>query len=549
MVVGNSATGGNAGGLSFSAGGTVINSTFYNNTATERGGGIEASFVDIDPDMTGVQTNPFNLQNSILIDNTATTAGNAIYLVDSEAPLNATDIKAVMDYNLIGGGMTDLGFGLLNTSDTTYTAVAIVNATNVAITNMIEESDAAVVFTSTNAENDDFLRLRDGSPAINAGNDAYATESTDAAGEMRIQSGKVDLGAYESALATPIPTLPPQTSSTHTGDISITTQAQMDTIRNSLTAGVTRIVGNITIGPATGTSNITDLSPLAAIIEITGNVVIQRNPDLTNLMGVTQLQSIGGNLQFSINVDLQTLGNFSALQSIGGAFIVEGNDDLLSLGGFTALTSIGSADEIFVPSTSNNQDGVSIMVEGNDALLNCCVLTTFLSGAANAVSGGVFIRNATGSGCSSITQVNCDPLLQVDQTIVFAEKTATESTLRVTSTRRWQLSKPNTGAEWITNIAADGGDSDASSIIRENDAFITITTTANPNDAGRSTTLTLRGIDQAGNALTDPAPVTIFFNQLGTTKRGDFTLRSQATVDAFSSNVTAIQGDLVDHKK
>ena len=548
VVVGNSATGGNAGGLSFSAGGTVINSTFYNNTATERGGGIVASFVDIDTDMTGVQTNPFNLQNSILIDNTATTAGNAIYLVDSEAPLNATDIESVMDYNLIGGGMTDLGFGLLNTSDTTYTAVAIANATNVAITNMIEESDAAVVFASTNAENDDFLRLRDGSPAINAGNDAYATESTDAAGEMRIQSGTVDLGAYESALATPIPTLPPQTSSTHTGDISITTQAQMDTIRNSLTAGVTRIVGNITIGSASGTSNITDLSPLAAIIEITGNVVIQRNPRLTNLMGVTQLQSIGGNLQFSINVNLQTLGSFSALQSIGGAFIVEGNDDLLSLGGFTSLTSIGSADGIFVPSTGSNQDGVSIVVEENDALLNCCVLTTFLSGAANAVSGGVFIRgNAT--GCSSITQVNCDPLLQVDQTVAFVAKTATESTLRVTSTRRWQLSKPNTGADWITNIAADGGNSDASSITEESHAFITtitITTTANPSNAGRSTTFTLTAIDMAGNPLTNPAPVTILFTQLGGfTRTGDVRFRSQAEVNAFSSNVTAIQGSLI----
>ena len=354
-------------------------------------------------------------------------------------------------------------------------------------------------------------------------------------------------GAAASATITvtqEAPPLPPQTSSTHTGDISITTQAQMDTIRNSLTAGATRIMGNVTIGPATGTSNITDLSPLAAIIEITGNVVIQRNPRLTNLLGVTQLQSIGGNLQFSINVNLQTLGNFSALQSIGGAFIVEGNDDLLSLGGFTSLTSIGSADGIFVPSTGSNQDGVSIVVEENDALLNCCVLTTFLSGAANAVSGQVFI-NDNATGCSSITQVNCDPLLQVDQTILFAEKTAIESTLRVTSTRRWQLSKPNTGAEWITNMAADGGNSDTSSITGENYAFITITTTANPNDAGRSTTLTLRGIDQAGNALTDPAPVTIFFNQLGTTSGGDVTLRSQAAVNAFSSNVTAIRGDLI----
>ena len=335
-----------------------------------------------------------------------------------------------------------------------------------------------------------------------------------------------------------------QTPTTHTGDLSVVSQTEVDALSTSLTAGATRIMGNVTIGPATGTSDITDLSPLAAITEITGNVVVRRNPDLTNLMGVTQLQIIGGNLQFSINVDLQILGNFSALQSIGGAFIVEGNNDLRSLGGFTSLTSIGSADGIFVPSTGTIEDGVSIMVEGNDALLNCCVLTTFLSGAANPVSGQIFINN-NATGCNSTTEVNCDPFLQVDQTLVFVAKTATESTLKVSSTRRWQLSKPNTGAEWITNIVADGGNSDASSIIRENDAFITITTTANPSDAGRSTTLTLKAIDMDDNALTDPVPITIFFTQLGTTHTGDITLRGQSSVDAFPSNVTAIQGDLI----
>ena len=137
------------------------------------------------------------------------------------------------------------------------------------------------------------------------------------------------------------------------------------------------------------------------------------------------------------------------------------------------------------------------------------------------------------------TTVNCDPFLQVGQKVVFVAKTATESTLDVFSTLRWQLNKPNTGAEWITNIAASGGNSDPSSITGENDASITITTTANPNDAGRSTTLTLTAIDMAGNALTDPSPVTISFTQLGTTHTGDVFVRTQAEVDALRTSLTA----------
>ena len=195
-VVANNASGLDAGGILLS-GGTVINSTFYNNTATQRGGGIMVIVTDIDDDMAGVQSVPFNLQNSILVGNTATTAGNAIYLLDNFAPFNVTDIEATIDYNLIGGGEADLGVGTFNSS---YTDLPLSDATNVVLSNTIEESDASAVFASIMAADDDFLRLKDTSPAVNAGNDAHISGIlTDAAGDTRIQSSTVDLGAYESA--------------------------------------------------------------------------------------------------------------------------------------------------------------------------------------------------------------------------------------------------------------------------------------------------------------------------------------------------------------
>ena len=196
VVAGNSTTtGGSGGGLFFGAGGTVINSTFYNNTpgGAGQGGGILVSFTDTDPDMAGVQINPFNLRNSLLV-------GSTIYLA-YEAPLSVTAIEAVVDYNLIGGGMADLGVGLFDGG--TYTDGLLANATNVALTNTVEESDATMVFASTTAMDANYLRLAAGSPAANAGNNDYVNNATppvttDAAGDTRIQVGTVDLGAYES---------------------------------------------------------------------------------------------------------------------------------------------------------------------------------------------------------------------------------------------------------------------------------------------------------------------------------------------------------------
>ena len=395
--------------------------------------------------------------------------------------------------------------------------------------------------------------------SITGENDAFITITTTANPSSAGRSTRLTLRAIDQAGKaltdpTPVTISFTQSGTAHTGDVSVTTQAQVDELRTSLTAGATRIVGNVTIGPKSGTSNISDLSPLAAITEITGNVLVQNNPDLPNLMGLNQLQSIGGSFVVGSNPILTSLGVFPDLQTIGGSFVVRYNASLISLRGFPMLTHIGSADGVYVPSTDSEQDGgeqndVSIVIEENYRLQDCCVLTAFLSGATNAVSGEVFIGN-NDPGCSSTTQVNCGPFLQVGQKVVFATKTAGEGTLEIFSRGRWQLSKPNTGAEWITNIAVAGGrNSDASSITGtgENHAFITITTTANPNDAGRSTILTLRAIDQAEKALTNPAPITILFTQLGTAHVGDVTLHSQADVNAltFPANATTIQGNLI----
>ena len=180
---------GGGGGIVLSASGTVINSTFYNNTTTGQGGGISVLYNDIDPDMVGIQTAPFNLRNNILIGNTAATGGHQLY-VNNTGAANVVSLQ----HNLLAGGAADIVY-------------ATAGAAGITEANTVDATDAAVVFESTATDNDDYLRLKAGSPAVNAGNNDYVNNATppittDAAGVARIQIGTVDLGAYESAFKT-----------------------------------------------------------------------------------------------------------------------------------------------------------------------------------------------------------------------------------------------------------------------------------------------------------------------------------------------------------
>ena len=173
---------------------------------------------------------------------------------------------------------------------------------------------------------------------------------------------------------------------THTGDITVRTQAEVDALVTTL-AGKTRIEGILTIGYTDdiSRSNITDLTPLSNIVRIMGDVIIQQNAQLVNLNAF---------------VDLQT---------IGGYFYVYNNDSLTALGDFPILTGIGVGRGVFIPSESQFADDVSIVVEDNDRLFTCCVLMDFFSDGVNAVSGDIFI-NDNAMGCNSESDINATTL-------------------------------------------------------------------------------------------------------------------------------------------
>ena len=514
VVVGNTASN-RGGGLSFgfnARGSTVINSTLYNNTALYEGGG-------------GLYVNrtPFTLRNSILVGNTAEDAAYG-HQVDV-SNFDTADIVTLQN-NLIAGGADPMGADQGVVYRTPGSA-------NITLTNTIDQSDAAVVFASTNAMNANYLRLADGSPAVDAGNNLYLNNGTpddteddiktDAAGNARIQGGTVDLGAYESnpppphtimltshtdgdsiaiaydevvaqtimfsigggatgwtseitgddfitldtdmnvaqdtgvaitVRATPtentgmderIATITittmgggPAASATvtirqaalpdhvHVGDVVLTTQEQVDTIRNTLGSAVTVIDGYLQIRHS---NDITDLSPLGFLTKITGNFEIDQNgmtnglPNgnsaLVDIGDFPFLQKIGGDYYVTQNAKLVNGGNFPVLDSIGGYFFIRANDKLESVGNFPRLKDIGTyfsirsndslrslyefpslinigAGRPYVPSLGNFINNVSIVVEDNSSLSDCYVLTDLLPGGAHAVSGDIYINNNAG---------------------------------------------------------------------------------------------------------------------------------------------------------
>jgi len=158
--IGNSAEEGSGGGVYVSVSEpTLVNVTFSGNSAGENGGGM---FNRISSRST--------LTNCVLWGNTAVGEGDQIWSDEtSEAEVSYSDIEGE-------AGVVWPGIGNINANPLFMDA----------------------------AGGD--LRLRPGSPAIDAGdNSAVAGVTTDLAGWARIINGTVDMGAYETPLAAYLP--------------------------------------------------------------------------------------------------------------------------------------------------------------------------------------------------------------------------------------------------------------------------------------------------------------------------------------------------------
>ena len=305
-------------------------------------------------------------------------------------------------------------------------------------------------------------------------------------------------------------------NSIYQGNITATTQAQVNALRDTL-AGKTTIRGNLTIGytdNGSTRSNITDLTPLRNIVRMTENLSIQQNGQLVNLNGLNNLQIIEG--YFSVQ-----------------------NNDSLTILDFPALMSIGMNDSVNIPSEDRVTDSVSIVVEDNPRLFTCCVLTDFFLDGVNAVSGDIFI-NDNAMGCNSESDIN----------VITLTLTSSDETIAYNDTDFIAI-------DFTVGCGATGWTS-AITYSPANANFITLSSTGRTGQTG---VITLMATPTANTGVERTATITL--STTGTASQtvvitqevlpdyvylGDITASTQAAVNALSDTLagkTRIRGNLI----
>ena len=323
-------------GTFFFSDGSVINSTFYSNEAPNgRGGGLYARIGG---------GGALNLQNSLFVGNTATNAasGHQVFV------RNLADEDVIrIQTNLIEGGADPMG---------TDQGVVYVIPGGAGITESgTVDAAAAAVFASTTANEANFLRLSAGSPALNAGNNTYASGiTTDAAGAARIQDGTVDLGAYESKVTQTIMFTSPAVGTIGTDiELEATGGASGQPVTFAVTPGGTgtaSLDGNGTTLTLTGAGTVIITATQA------GNDTYAAAMDVEQTITVTKVAQV---ISFAGSPAVATVGTDIELVVAGGAsgepvtLAITTGDGLATLSG-TTLSPTGAGTVIITAMQDGN---------------------------------------------------------------------------------------------------------------------------------------------------------------------------------------------------
>ena len=187
---GNSA--GEGGGIhNFSSSPALTNCIFSGNSAWSYGGGVNND-----------SSSSPTITNCTLSGNAANWAGSGVYSSSSSPTL----INCIVWGNVKSAVASDSA----STPTITYSAIqgGYAGAGNSSADPLFVRSPWTGPDGVFGTADDDFgeLRLREGSPALDVGvNSAVSGVSTDLAGNVRIQGGTVDFGAYEGVFAAPAP--------------------------------------------------------------------------------------------------------------------------------------------------------------------------------------------------------------------------------------------------------------------------------------------------------------------------------------------------------
>ena len=263
-----------------------------------------------------------------------------------------------------------------------------------------------------------------------------------------------------------------------------------------------------------------------ALVQTGQEITIEVNNKLITVGSFPRLETIGGDLNFSNNKKLTMRGTYPVLRSIGNNFKVVNCDMLQSINDFPSLTTISG----------------SLQIEGNNVLSDCCGLSKLLS--RNIISRNTTIRD-NAAGCNSEDQatdeMNCDPFVESSMDEVRVPFFPSETSFTFESNTRWQLSKPSSGADWIT-MFSDATTNVTDSLIggtdsRRTQTTVTIHNAENTPNELRTAKLPITFLDAAGEVLTSPLPDTLTVIQ-GTNQRyiGDIEVSTQAALDTLKAS-------------
>ena len=218
---------------------------------------------------------------------------------------------------------------------------------------------------------------------------------------------------------------------TFTGNVTLSTQAQVNAFKNGPGFKYTAITGNLTIdgngnagtaGDAAGLDPITNLCNLSELVSVTGNVIIRdfnvaNNP--TTLGDLAKLTTVGGSLTIgSTNANdnnLFTTVSLPALNAVGGTLTVNNNTVATTvsiptafIGASAAISVLNNADlQTLTLGVSSTTGNVTINTNGPDvAGITLSALTsvggnlTLSNNVANATAADITLSaltNVTGN--------------------------------------------------------------------------------------------------------------------------------------------------------
>lgn len=166
---------------------------------------------------------------------------------------------------------------------------------------------------------------------------------------------------------------------TYTGDLTLSTQAQIDSFN------YTAVVGDLII-ESTWPDPAVNLLGLNTLAYVSGDFSIINNSYLTSLNGLENLDSVGGHLDIKSNSSITSVNGLNSLTKINGHFYIYANGQVSSLKALKKLTYVGDFMGIYY-SKLNSLDGLEnllfvgglLAVQSNNYLVDYCGILPLIS--------------------------------------------------------------------------------------------------------------------------------------------------------------------------